>query len=113
MEDNLIELLTTFGYDIYRQGSLAENEPYPATFFTYWNNGEYEQSAYDNDTKSVVYDFDVNVYSNDPDTVYDVLNAARTLLKQNGYITPDRGHDVISDHETHIGRGMNVQKVKY
>ena len=41
MEDNLIELLATFGYPVLRQGSLAENEQYPPTFFTFWNNGEW------------------------------------------------------------------------
>jgi hypothetical protein len=108
MEDNLIELLETFGYPVYRQGSLAENEPYPPTFFTFWSNGNYEQSAYDNSVMLVISDFDVNVYADDPETVYSLLKQARTLLSHNGYQIPDRGHDLASDVDTHTGRGINV-----
>lgn len=112
MEDNLIELLETFGYPVFRQGSLTENEPYPPTFFTFWNNGEYGFKYYDNATTLIYFDFDVNVYSDDPATVYDLLQQARTLLKSNGYQTPDRGHDVASDVDTHTGRGLNVTKIE-
>lgn len=108
MEDTLIELLQSFGFPVIRQGSLAQNEDYPKTFFTFWNNGEYEQSAYDNKTIRVVYDFDINVYADDPTTVYELLQHARALLNSKGWVTPDRGHDVGSDVDTHTGRGMNV-----
>lgn len=113
MEDKLIELLNTFKYPVIRQGSLSENEPYPDTFFTFWNNEEVEQTAYDNQTASVIYDFDVNVYSTDPDKAYSLLRDARNLLKDNGFVPISRGYDVASDEKTHIGRGMNVVKVDY
>lgn len=109
MEDNLIELLESLGYPVMRQGSLGDNEQYPHTFFTFWNNGEYEQKAYDNRTIAVIHDFDVNVYADNPATVYKLLADARNLLKNNGYNIPDRGHDVASDVDTHTGRGMNVE----
>ena len=108
MEDKLIELLESFGYPVKRQGSLSEDEQYPETFFTFWNNDEYEATAYDNETKRVTYDFDVNVYSTDPATVYDLIRSARALLKENGFVTPSRGYDVASDEDTHTGRGMNA-----
>lgn len=108
MEDTLINILEGFGFPVIRQGSLAPAEAYPETFFTFWCNSETEQSAYNNETVSVVYDFDVNVYSTSPTTVYELLKAARKTLKQNGWQTPDRGHDVASDEITHTGRGMEV-----
>lgn len=108
MEDNLIELLETFGFPVIKQGNLAEDADYPPVFFTFWNNGEYEYKAYDNITILVTYDFDVNVYADDPKTVYDLLKRARILLKSKGYKTPNRGYDVTSDIDTHTGRGMNV-----
>ena len=113
MEDKLIELLNTFKYPVIRQGSLTENEPYPDTFFTFWNNDEYEETAYDNKTASVVYDFDVNVYSTDPEKAYSLLRDARTLLKNNGFTPMSRGYDVMSDEKTHVGRGMNVITLNY
>ena len=112
MEDNLIALLETFSYPVIRQGSLAEDAPYPPTFFTFWNNTTYEGGAYDNATASEIFDFDVNVYADDPATVYSLLNEARTLLKSNGYQIPDRGHDLASDVDTHTGRGINVTYLK-
>ena len=108
MEDNLIELLERFNLPVIRQGSLPPDEAYPNTFFTFWNNDELEHSAYDNDTANVTYDFDINVYSTNPNTVYSLLEQARTLLKQNGWIIAQRGYDVASDEITHTGRGMEV-----
>lgn len=108
MEDKLIKLLETFGHRVVRQGSIGPKEKYPDTFFTFWNNDEVEDSAYDNVTTSVEYDFDVNVYSTDPSKAYSLLREARALLKQNGFVIPSRGYDVPSDEPTHIGRGMNV-----
>ncbi len=108
MEDKLIELLTTFGFPVRRQGSLSSNENYPDTFFTFWNNNESEHSAYDNETFNAEHDFDVNCYSTDPTKAYDLLRQARILLKNNGFVIASRGHDVASDEDSHIGRGMNV-----
>lgn len=108
LEDKLIELLETFGFPVFRQGSLSEDEEYPQTFFTFWCNEEAENSAYDNETQSVVYDYDVNVYSDDANQVYSLLRQARTLLKENGFTIVSRGYDIASDEPSHTGRGMNV-----
>lgn len=112
MEDNLIELLERFNLPVIRQGSLAPDEAYPDTFFTFWNNDEEGQSFYDNDTATVVYDYDVNVYSRDPQKTYDLLKQARNLFKQNSWIIAERGYDVASDEITHTGRGMRVMYLK-
>ena len=112
MEDTLIELLASFKKPVIRQGSLAPNEDYPDTFFTFWSNDETEHSAYDNDTANVDYDFDVNVYSTNPDTAYQLLSQARKLLKENGWIIATRGYDVASDEITHIGRGIEILYLK-
>lgn len=106
MEDTLISILAEFNYPVIRQGSLAPDDAYPATFFTFWNRSEEEQSAYDNTTALVVHEFDVNVYSNDVSLTYSLLAQARTALKTAGWQTPDRGHDIASDEITHTGRGL-------
>lgn len=113
MEDELIALLESFKMPVIRQGSLAPDEAYPDTFLTFWNSSEAEQSAYNNDTASVVYTFQVNVYSTNPGTTYSQLAEARQLLKANGWETPDRGHDIASDEITHTGRGMTVTFLKF
>lgn len=107
IDDNLIELLETFGFPVYRQGSLAEDAPYPDTFITFWENPE-TTTDYDNDTKFVIYDFNVYVYSIDPELLAATLSAARTLLKQNNFIIASRGFDVASDEKSHTGKGFEV-----
>lgn len=112
MEDELIRLLESFNYPVIRQGSLGPDDAYPDTFFTFWNNDEEGQSFYDNETVLAFYNFDVNCYSTDPDTTYNLLKQARNLLKQNGWIIETRGYDVPSDEITHTGRGMEVTFLK-
>jgi len=112
MVDNLIELLETFSYPVFRQGSLSPEVDYPDTFFTFWNSEETGHSFYDNETANVDWIFQVNVYSTDPDKAYNLLGAARTLLKSAGYVMSTRGYDLYSDEITHVGRGMVVMYLK-
>lgn len=113
MEDQLITLLSTFGYPVIRQGSLAKDQAYPPTFFTFWNNDEGEQSFYDNENEAITHDFDVNAYSSSPNLAYDLIRQARALLKTNGWIITDRGYDVPSDEITHVGRGMTATYLQF
>lgn len=108
MEDKLIELLETFGYPVYRQGSLSNDATYPDSFFTFWNNQSPDHAFYDNTEYGTEWDFDVNFYSNDPDLTYSKLFEAKTLLKQNGWVVPGKGHDVMSDEPSHSGRGISA-----
>lgn len=108
MEDNLIEVLESFGYPVYRQGSLAEDGAYPDSFFTFWNNDSPDHSYYDGEEYGTDWDFDVNFYSNDPEKTYKVLADARIKLKEAKWIIPGKGYDVASDEVTHTGRGMQV-----
>lgn len=108
MKELLIQLLETFGYPVRLQGSFAEHEAYPNSFFTFWNNDSYDNDHYDNEPISYTWSFDVNFYSNNPTLVNTVLLEAKELLKQNGFIISGRGYDVASDEPTHTGRGMNA-----
>lgn len=108
MEDLLISLLESFGYPVKRQGSLADDEDYPESFFTFWNNTSYESAFYDNAEHSEIGDFDVNFYSTDPALVYSKIREAKKLLKASNFIVYDSGHDLASDVDTHTGRGISV-----
>lgn len=112
MEDLLIDILSEFGFPVILQGSMLEEEKYPDHFFTFWNNSSYSGSHYDNDEKSVVYDYDVNFYSINPEWTYSKLREAKRLLKQNGFIISGDGYSVASDETTHDGRGINVLYLK-
>lgn len=112
MEEELIEILSTLGYPIKRQGSILESEPYPGSFFTFWNNGSRSESFYNNSEHRYIWDFDLNFYSVDPDLIYTILLQAINLLKSNGWITDGKGYDVMSDEITHTGRGINIIKIE-
>lgn len=108
MKQKLIDLLSTFKYPVFLQGSLNPAKGYPPAFFTYWNNSTPDRSHYDNRVIDWVWDFDVNFYADDPTIVNTVLWQAAELLKQNGFIVPGKGYDVLSDEITHTGRGINA-----
>lgn len=126
MEDELIEVMTEVLLaaglitattpakliPIFLQGSLGEDEAYPPTFLTFWNSAETEQTAYNNDTATVVWTYQVNAYSTSADMVYSLLRSLRKALKKAGWQIPDRGHDVGSDEKTHVGRGISATFLK-
>lgn len=106
-------MLESFGYPVRLQGSLLPDEPYPDNFFTFWNNSSDGETFYDNDEKSIVYSYDVNFYSTNPELVYTVLRQTKKILKDNGFIVSGDGHSVVSDEPTHDGRGIDVMYLNY
>ena len=113
MKNLLISLLETFGYPVLQQGSLAADETYPDSFFTFWNDDSYDGHHYNNGAISTVWSFDVNFYSTDPELVNTVLIKVKTLLKSNKFIISGKGHDVGSDEPTHTGRGIDALYIEY
>lgn len=114
VKELLISTLESFEYPVYLQGSLSVDNDYPASFFTYWNNYTDDESFYDNTEHDVVWNIDLNFYSNDPMLVNTVLLQAKAALKAVGFIPDGSGHDVLSDEPTHTGRGLTllfIQKV--
>lgn len=115
VKDLLIRTLESFGYKIILQGSLSDEDVYPASFFTFFNNDTNDDAFFDNNETRTIWDFDLNFYSNDPSLVNSVLLEAKTLLKAAGFIVNGVGYDVLSDEATHTGRGINlifIQKVR-
>ncbi len=112
MEDLLIETLGKLGYPVMLQGSLLPEQPYPEHFFTFWNNASDSESFYDNHETSVVYNYDVNFYSTNPEWVYIKLREAKNLLRKAGFIASGDGYSVTSDEQTHDGRGIEVKYLK-
>lgn len=108
MEDLLIETLSEFGYPVFRQGSLNENDTYPSSFFTFWNNSADGNSYYDNGDTTTIWDYDLNFYSNNPELTYSELLRAKKQLKKAGFIVDGKGYDVVSDESTHTGRGITI-----
>lgn len=112
VKDLLINTIEGFGFPIFLQGSINDNSPYPDSFFTFWNNTAEGSEFFDNAEHSIVWNFDLNFYSIDPDLVNTILIEAKPLLKNAGFIVTGAGHDLISDEPTHTGRGITVLKIQ-
>ncbi|MED4061704.1 hypothetical protein [Priestia megaterium] len=112
MKDLLIATLEPLGYPIIQQGSLAPEEEYPESFFTFWNNSADGNEFYDNEEHSYIWSFDLNFYSTDPALVNQMLLEAKALLVYNKFTVTGKGHDVMSDEKTHTGRGITVYKIE-
>jgi hypothetical protein len=104
----LIDTLSSFDYPIYQQGSMSNDEQYPDSFFTFFNNETNDDAFFDNQETMTIWDFDLNIYSIDPEVVNSALLEAKPLLKQAGFIVNGVGYDVLSDEPTHTGRGINI-----
>lgn len=112
MKDLLISTIEPLGYKVLLQGSIAKDDPYPESFFTFWNNDSNGDEFYDNKEHSSVWNFDLNFYSTDPELTNTKLLEAKDLLKSQGFIVSGKGYDVASDEPTHTGRGINVLKIE-
>lgn len=112
MKSELINVLNTFGFPVYRQGSMSSEEVYPSSFFTFWNFETPEDKHYNNEASRAVWGFWVYMYSDDPSIVDAKLEEARKLLKSNGWIIDGKGEDVASDVETHTGRMFTCYKIE-
>lgn len=111
VEGTLISLLESFGFPVYRQGSVTES--YPENYFTFWEDEETGNAYYDNLTVGVRYKYSVYFYSVDPANTYSYIHQVRALLKQNGWTIQTRGYDVESDEQTHTGRGLDIVYLKH
>lgn len=110
MDELIVKILQeAYGYPVKLQGSFKPNESYPNHFFTYWNNSADGNSFYDNNEGAIVWDYDLNFYSCDPQLVNTKLLEAKVLLKSKGFIVNGGGYDVASDEPTHTGRGINIK----
>lgn len=109
LKQQLVDVLgDAFGFPVMQQGSLLDDEEYPADFFTFWNSNSSSADFYDNEENSTIWEFELNFYSNDPEHVNKYLLLAKIELKPLGWIIDGKGYDVASDEPTHTGRGINL-----
>ena len=109
MVDLLIKNLKKIGYPVFLQGSLLADEPYPESFFTFWNSSTDSQGFYDNNESAIKWIYTIAFYSTDPLVVNSVLLMVKQILKKKGFIVNGSGFDLLSDEKTHTGRGLIVQ----
>ena len=105
---DLKDIFELIDVPIYRQGSLAENEAYPdETFGTDWVRSDDLDDWYDNKPRKREITCDINIYSNDYDTMSQKIQKIRDDCIENDIITSDI-HDLASDDVDYTGQGVTV-----
>ena len=107
MEDELLTILESFKYPVFRQGSMDDDAPYPETFVTYRRIGSPDHAYYDNGVFGTNWDYSVYIYSSVVNNCYSLTESIRTALKNASWIVPSKGYDIQSDEDTHIGLGLD------
>jgi hypothetical protein len=107
---DLIAILEELGYPVFLQGTLQSEEDYPESFFTFWNYSTPEACFYDNDANTAVWGFWVYFYSTDPTLVLEKSEAARQLLKANGFTPDGKPTDLPVDVPEYTGAMFTVYK---
>ena len=103
MKELLVNELKKFGYPVFLQGSLNDDEAYPETFITFWTDNSYDNSHYDNDAVSWGWSYQVVLYSSNPELLNSKPNEIRAALKKAGFIPQGKGRDIPSDEPSHTG----------
>lgn len=114
MKKELFSVLETFGYPVFLQGTLNEDDAYPDSFITYWTDDSEDISHYDDDTTSYAWYFSVTFYSNAPAEEMQIkAEEIRQALKKAGFMPQGKGMDAISDEPTHTAWQMDFIKIEY
>lgn len=108
MEDLLISLLETLGYNVIKQGTLDVSEETPNAFFTYWNTSSPRTSHYDNKFHEVIYYYQIQFYSNDISIIDSTVEQAIELLENNGFELEDDPTDGYSDEPSYTSKTFDV-----
>lgn len=106
MKTLLLQVLESFGYGVYLQGSIPEDATYPDSFITFFTLSGDDVAHYDNDSVGAAWEYQVIFYSSDPALVASVPGEIRQHLKAAGFIPQGRGRDIPSDDPTHTGWAM-------
>lgn len=103
MKELLIQVLEAFGFPVFLHGTLGENEPFPAAFFTFITIDSPDEFPFDDEPTHTGWEYQVIFYSNDPQQVEQIANESRVNLKAAGFIPQGKGRDIPSEEPTHTG----------
>lgn len=108
----LEEIFEELGTPYFRQGSLAEDAPYPSpSFYTFWNVEERFTADYDNKPNMKIYVWAIYSYTNDPSQIYTLLEAFVLKAIEKGFIIGER-NDAASDLPDYYGRYLMLTYIE-
>ena len=112
MWSKLEEAFEQAGLPYSRQGSYSDDGELPPSFFTFWNADTPEGGFYDNKAHSASWVWVVYFYTKNASIIYSKLDELITILKQKGFIVPDKGKDIASGEPDYFGRYVQIKYVE-
>ncbi len=106
MKLRLFNVLSTFDFPVFLQGTISENEPYPESFITFFTEDTEDRNFFDNEVNSIDWTFSVIFYTSEPNRMSYIPRLIIETLKMEGFIPQGRGRDIPSDVPTHTGWAM-------
>jgi len=103
MKELLIQVLEAFGFPVFLHGTLGETEPFPPCFFTFITLDSPDAFPFDNEPTHTAWEYQVTLYSDDPQQLEQLATESRQALKAAGFIPQGKGVDIPSDEPTHTG----------
>lgn len=103
MKELLIQTLEAFGFPVFLHGTLGENEPFPPTFFTFTTLASDDAFEFDDEPTHTAWEYQVILYSDDPQQLGQLAAESRAALKAAGFIPQGKGIDIQSEEPTHTG----------
>ena len=91
-------------YPIYKQGTMAENKPFPDDFITVFLSRSNYQDFFDNKPTANVYDVTVIFYSNNDTNLEEVPPQIIDALSDAGLTPQGDCYDTTSGEPSHDGR---------
>lgn len=103
MKNLLITTLESLGYDVFLQGTLADDEQYPESFITFFTTNSTDHAFYDGEPSGTEWHYTVIFYTSNPVLMSTVPMQIYNTLKKAGFIPQGKGRDIPSDEPTHTG----------
>lgn len=114
VKETFIEIAENYCPDnVFLQGSLNPEIPYPETFITFFITSSEFNSFYNNDANRIDWEIAVMIYSTNPDTIDTISKGIIKDCKAAGFIPQNAGNDIPSDVETHTGWALDLIYPEY
>lgn len=100
----LVDILSSSGYEVYKQGTMLDTNTYPDSFYTYYNIDS-EELYYDDESYAIVRHFTICFYTNDIKILQKEVDSMRKILKNNRFIV-SADEDISPSDKSHYGLGF-------
>lgn len=108
LEEIFNELEQEYEIPYSRQGSYAEDEELPTSFFTFWNNKSEFEDYYNNKPTNCDWEWLIFFYTKDASMLYVGLEKFIEKALEKGFFIEGKGSDISCDEPNYSGRYLKV-----